>query len=364
MNDKELKKERALNRQCTDSFSNQTAKFSEKRRSRFNNPNMLDQSESPTRSNSEDETSDINDKKRRISSGLSPNLKRRRPGNSPKNQILLEENRVNETTYSDKIRSLEKNKFEQLNSDEIPSIPEYIEYSRQEHLCSTEDTIGPLNSILYDERQLSETKSNSDSSKQNIKAISFQTQERYNSEKRKISDTIDKENPLSIPSIFTYPPPSFPTTVYPQTKTSEDLQYERAVDSFIKNTKLGLSIDRSISQARKYYDKDGTRIYHPDDPRSKCNQKKNDVSCSKDNYSNDLERVKKRESNSEKLPLYEKTKNQEIKLFEREKQGNCERSPSPVSHDAKKYAKKQECSMFDEIGQLSNEINLDEISER
>ena len=161
-----------------------------------------------------------------------------------------------------------------------------------------------------------------------------------------------KDNPHSIPTLFSRPPPSFTPTVFQPAKTVEELEYEKAVDTFIQNTKKGLIKGTGRSQSRKYYDKDGNRIYHPDDPRSKYKRNENNISCNKDKNLEDVEKSNQKLSSSGKLP-----DNEEDKIKELDKVYKKENFHNSFSQDTQQ-------NMLDEIGKLSKAINLDELDKR
>jgi hypothetical protein len=176
---------------------------------------------------------------------------------------------------------------------------------------------------------------------------------------------------------YPFPPPNCPS--FPlQTKTEQDLKYERAVESFIKHTSEGLSKGGNSNQKRLYYDGSGTRIYHRDDPRYEkpCKKETDGGHSSEPNKRLKLDVFDEREqstSNLEDHPCARTIDSKTAETYEKDHPPtnvsdkfdnlNVELTSNILSSRSD-YKKEPHRRMLDEIGELSNEMNLDELAER
>ena len=282
-----------------DSYSRQNGKDIENYKSNYCSPDSFERRDTLKKSNSEDDISEYKSKKRRISSEINSNHTKKKTIDSASRN-----NHESQYTYLDKNMTTACNNDKNLSDD--------IENSSQK---------------------------------------SFYTSQNMN-DSEPTSKTIDTNHPPSIPTIFNHPPPGFSSTVNSRPKTVQELEYERAVNSFIQNTKRGLIKESAFSQSRKYYDNDGNRIYHPDDPRSKYSQRKN---CTLSNKGIDAKEddLKNRSSFSDVEVFEEKKRKEEIDQI-----GQKERSDRDFAQ------KLPQSAMLEEIGALSKAINLDELDQR
>ena len=296
-----------------DSSSKQNCKFNDNHRSIDYSPDDLGRREASRKSNSEDEISDYKSRKRRISSEILLNPTKKRALDSQINRCDVETNGQKQyTSFDQNTQHLNINKNRTTRRSNVESTTEEIEKSTHDFCAS--DSIQNPSQIL---------------------------------------ETSEKDHPLIIPTIFNHPPPNFSSAASLRPKSKEELEYERAVNSFIQNTKKGLIKESSSSQSRRYYDNDGKRIYHPDDPRSKHNQRNKDKSSSKSMYSEDDEKGKNWFTTSEEQAPRANMDKEEI--FKRSLK---------ETHSRDVLHKDQPNSMLEEIGKLSKAINLDELDKR
>lgn len=297
-----------------DSSSKQNCKFNDNHRSIDFSPDNLGRKDSSRKSHSEDEISDYENRKRRISSEILLNPTKKRALDSQIDRCNVETDDQRQYTSLDQnTQHLNINKNRTTKSNNVESMTEEIQKSKQENFSANGSIQNPSQNL----------------------------------------DTSEKDHPLTIPTIFNHPPPNFPPAASLRSKSREELEYEKAVNSFIQNTKRGLIKESSSSQSRRYYDNDGNRIYHPDDPRSKYNQRNKDRSSIKSMYSEDEEKGENVLKTSEKQATCAKMNKDEI--FKRSLKESNTRDVPHID---------QQNSMLEEIGELSKVINLDELDKR
>ena len=186
--------------------------------------------------------------------------------------------------------------------------------------------------------------------------------------------------PFMPPLVYPFPPPILPQS----TKSIEDLEYEKAVESFLKTTSEGLKNRQTINNSRKYYDENGRRIYHPEDPRYKLSDRKIDetnyeLDQNKRYVANSLQKDRKSSRNYD-VPLtsspseYEKNIVKTDTTIEVKKEysnsglsnkSSRDRVTSSPSKQLEKYSPKEiHSQVLDEIGKMSEQMNLDDLAQR
>ena len=193
--------------------------------------------------------------------------------------------------------------------------------------------------------------------------------------------TCPKEiRPFMPPLVYPFPPPILPQS----TKSIEDLEYEKAVESFLKTTSEGLKNRQTINNSRKYYDENGRRIYHPEDPRYKLSDKKIDetnyvLDPNKRYVGNSLQKGRKSSGNDVE-PLTSSPSEREKNIGKtdttievKKEYSNSSLSNSSSTDHVTSFPSKQleKCSpkeihsqVLDEIGKMSEQMNLDDLAER
>ena len=186
--------------------------------------------------------------------------------------------------------------------------------------------------------------------------------------------------PFMPPLVYPFPPPILPQS----TKSIEDLEYEKAVESFLKTTSERLKNRQTINNSRKYYDEKGRRIYHPEDPRYKLSDRKLDepnyeLDQNKRYVANSLPKDRKSSGNYD-VPLnsspseYEKNIVKTDTTIEAKKEysnsglsnkSSTDRVTSSPSKQLEKCSPKQiHSQVLDEIGKMSEQMKLDDLAQR
>ena len=182
-----------------------------------------------------------------------------------------------------------------------------------------------------------------------------------------------EDMPFVPPTTYPFPPPNCTSFLPRRTKTAEDLKYERAVESFLKQTSEGLKKGSNSSQKREYYDKSGKRIYHPDDPRYETSQmKKNDIKHGSKQIQNctlkECEDKNKDLSKTFDPDLYSPRKYEEANSDAQEKLKNDNPTKIYSSTKEPKVNKEKDAdykrNILNDLGVLSDDMNLDELTER
>lgn len=185
---------------------------------------------------------------------------------------------------------------------------------------------------------------------------------------------------LMPPLVYPFPPPILPQS----TKSIEDLEYEKAVESFLRTTSEGLKNRQTLNNSRKYYDENGRRIYHPEDPRYKLSDRKIDetnyvLDPNKRYVGNSLQKGRKSSGNDVE-PLTSSPSEREKNIGKtdttievKKEYSNSSLSNSSSTDHVTSFPSKQleKCSpkeihsqVLDEIGKMSEQMNLDDLAER
>ena len=202
---------------------------------------------------------------------------------------------------------------------------------------------------------------------------------------RNINDTV----PFVPPPMYPFPPPNYSVPfVHELTKTAEELKYERDVESFLRQTTERLNQGSTSSRDNQYYDKNGKRIYHPDDPRYQ-HQSRNRDNAGRTSSTKDISDItstegKDRDLRIEKDAPHTSARKPEIEMYNPEKfstldneqketdlsnrlsHGNVNCKTDMIDMTQKIEPKKGASYQhpLDEIGLLSEDMNLDELAER